>query len=212
MKKRAKAKKRTGTSSTTKTQRVKQVVIASGRAVGRAAIKVSSKVIKVKKPREMLKGVLSVLANAGIHKVVESISISEKDDKGTVKTGDNGTPVQNVKVTSQVQGFVYVLFYVLGLASFLPKEWISSEYLEINALENGLKKFTATSKNEKIRGLTPLFQGADMIQQAASGVDYFAIQAATQNDVAENKDYFSIQGFSTPVQGVEEQYNDPFKF
>ena len=61
MKKRAKAKKRTGTSSTTKTQRVKQVVIASGRAVGRAARKVSSKVIKVKKPREMLKGVLSVL-------------------------------------------------------------------------------------------------------------------------------------------------------
>jgi len=211
MKKKTKAKKRTASPTATKRQRVRQVVVATGRAVGRAARKVGSKVIKVKKPREMLKGALSVLANAGLHKVVESISISEKDDKGAVKTGDNGLPTQNVKVTAQIQGVAYILFYVLGLASFLPKEWISSEYLEINALENGLKKFTATSKDEKIRGLTPLFQGADMIQQAASETDYFGIQA-TQTDVAENKDYFSIQGFTSPVQGVDEQYNDPFKF
>jgi len=125
--------------------------------------KSGKKLFKPKKGKEMIKGLVSIAVNAGLQKGMNAAfegRIKENDFK---KDGVLDEKAYKSKLEQQktIHGAANIGLWLMGAGNALPKEYVSTEYLEINALEHGISTFLGKSKKESIKKVAPYFQGIE---------------------------------------------------
>jgi len=166
--------------------KAKEVVTRKTAGARKRTKKVSKKLFKVKKGKNLIKGLASVAVNAGIQKGMNSVFEGRIKKSDFTKDGVFNEKAYNEAVEQQktIHGAANVGLWLVGAANALPKDYISSEYLEINALERGINTFVSKNdkkrieKNPKAKPNAPYFQGVDddlLIESADE--DYVMLEA-----------------------------------
>jgi len=162
------------------------------------------KLFKIKKGKDMVKGVVSVVANAGIQKAMDAVfegrikkdDFKKKNSEGTLVHDANGNIVIDTKAYKEavekqktLRGGANIGLWLIGAGNVLPKDYVSAEYLEINALEHGINTFLSKSKKESIRKVAPNFQGIEDTDVEGSDEEVNAmIESANMIESALNDD------------------------
>jgi len=135
------------------------------------ARKTSKKLFKPKKGKEIIKGLVSVAVNAGIQKGMTSIfedRIKKDDFKKKNSMGNEYVDAkayqEAVEKQKTLHGGANIGLWLAGVGNALPKDYVSAEYLEINALEHGTNTFLGKSKKENIKKVAPYVQGIERIE------------------------------------------------
>ena len=89
-----------------------------------------------------------------------------------------------VEKQKTIHGAANIGLWLIGAGNSLPKDYISSEYLEINALERGVNTFIGKSKNDKVKKAATYFQGEDMSPET------YVLEAADLIEAAELEEAF----------------------
>lgn len=195
------------------------------------------KLFKPKKGKEMVKGVVSIVVNAGIQKAMDSVfegRIKKDDFKKKNSEGNEYVDIEayNKAVEKQktLRGGANIGLWLIGAGNALPKDYVSAEYLEINALEHGVKTFLGKSKKESIKKVAENFQGiegadeevtamiesANMIEAALNDEDVVIeaeeeiayLEEAEKQDSEDEKVIYNIEGMegmNQVVPGIEEE-------
>jgi len=191
----------TGTTGTTK-----------GKPKGKGTKKKpSTKIFKFKKGKNLIKGLASVAINAGIQKGMNSIFEGrvKKSDYMKKNTAGNeylDAEAYNKAVEQQatLRGAANIGIWLTGATNALPKNYVSSEYLEINALEHGVNTFISKSKNEKMQKAASYIQAEDEILIESESIDHEAIamiEAADLIEAAEMEEAF-LEDFEAENEDV----------
>jgi len=179
----AKKTKRKSTTSVAKTKRPK-------------TRKASKKLFKPKKGKDIIKGLVSVAVNTGIQKGMNSLfegRVKESDFKKKNSMGNEYIDAEAYKAAVEKQktlhGAANIGLWLVGAGNALPKDYVSAEYLEINALEHGVSTFLSKSKNEKMKKAATYIQGEDSDEEATAMIEAAnsieaAFEAAEADDVA----------------------------
>jgi len=198
--------------------------------------KKSVKIFKPKKVKGIVKGAASILANAGINKLM-SLGFEERVKKEDfLKNGvfDEKAYLAKLEQTKTLKGATNIGLYLTGFANAVPKKWVSAEYLEISRLEKGAAVFIGkvdekrAEKNPKAKPLAPFFQGiedgdqevealienAELIERAlAEGEaeayieDYAYIdEDESQKETSTNIEYEVDEDDMEDMEGMDESY------
>ena len=147
--------------------------------------KVSKKLFKVKKGKNLIKGLASVAVNAGIQKGMNSVFEGRIKKENFQKKNSEGNMYLDVEAYNKaveyqktIHGAANIGLWLIGAGNSLPKDYISQEFIEISALEHGVNTFMSKSKNEKVKDAATYFQGVDddlLIESADE--DYVMLEA-----------------------------------
>lgn len=199
-------KKKTTASSTTTNKSVAK------KATRRATRKVSKKLFKPKKGKNLIKGLVSVAINAGIQKGMNSVFEGRIKEKDFQKKNSEGNMYLDVKAYNEavekqktIHGAANIGIWLAGAANALPKDYVSAEYLEINALEHGINTFVGKSKNEKAKSAASYFQGTDdVLIENADQEAYAMLEAADLIESAELEEAYIEDYENEDVAFLEE--------
>jgi len=182
----------------------------------RATRKVSKKLFKPKKGKNLIKGLVSVAINAGIQKGMNSVFEGRVKEKDFQKKNSEGNMYLDVKAYNEavekqktIHGAANIGIWLAGAANALPKDYVSAEYLEINALEHGINTFVGKSKNEKAKSVASYIQGADdVLIEDADQEAYAMLEAADLIESAELEEAYIEDYENEDVAFLEESSND----
>jgi len=189
------AKKATKKKTTTKRKK-RTNAVTKGSTKPKQRKKVGKKLFKPKKGKNLIKGLVSVGINAGIQKGMNSLFEGRIKKEDYMKKNSNGNEYLDVesynKAVEQqktIHGAANIGLWLVGAANSLPKDYVSTEYLEISALEHGVSTFVAKSKNEKLKAAAPYFQAVEddtILIESADGEVYAMLEAA---DLIESSEF-----------------------
>jgi len=186
---------------TKKVRKAKKVVTRKTAAARKKTVKSSKKLFKPKKGKDMIKGIVSVAVNAGVQKGMNAAfegRIKENDFK---KDGVLDEKAYKSKLEQQktIHGAANIGLWLMGAGNALPKEYVSTEYLEINALEHGISTFLGKSKKESIKKVAPYFQGIE----SSENFDIQGIEAADEEAYAMIESAGLIEAAVEDAEGEE---------
>ena len=207
---RAKSKK-TSTKTKTRKKSVRKTTRTAPKTKANPKKKASTKLFKFKKGKNLIKGLASVAVNAGIQKGMDALfedRVKKSDYMKKNTAGNEYLDVENynkaVEQQRTLRAAANVGIWLTGATSTLPKNYVSSEYLEINALEHGVSTFISKSKNEKVQKAASYIQNTDDLLIESESIDHEAIamiEAADLIEAAEMEEVF-IEDFEAENENV----------
>jgi hypothetical protein len=210
-----KAKKKSTAKAKTRTRTVVKTV------VKKTTKKAGRKLFKVKKGKELIKGVASVAVNAVVQKAMDSAFDGriKKENYPDEKSYNDALEKQKT-----LRAGANIGLWLVGAGNVLPQNYVSKDYLEINALEHGIK--TLLNKSDKTKKAVPFIQGNNdpfLIEASNQDENYFIESANTieramieaeqeiaflesaEDPESSEEVVYEIEGIET-IPGIEEEY------